>query len=224
MIPESRSRRTLLAAFLSMGLPVAAAQTEPGATPGRTCPFLEALEKVHERIAGTRDEAELARLRQTRRELLSQVSSKVEANLKEADREYQEAGAGLRLSVAQTFAKSEDLLRLWQEGKTKGNLGMIRAALSVYYGDHQGIYPQKVEELLPQYMGSVPPILLPGTGHSASVQVLVLTQVKDEADLRSQLKDSGQWVYVADPYSPERGMFLIDCIHSDLKGNPWSRY
>src|SRR5580658_5411416 len=46
--------------------------------------------------------------------------------------------------AAVALPKFADLIRKSKEGATKGNLGVIRAALDIYYGDMEGIYPQQL--------------------------------------------------------------------------------
>src|SRR5579862_1713956 len=57
-----------------------------------------------------------------------------------------------------------------QEGRTKANLGTIRSALSIYYGDTEGWYPGDALNSLTtagKYLQSLPNADLPNTGLSA---------------------------------------------------------
>src|ERR1700730_6560701 len=61
-----------------------------------------------------------------------------------------------------------------QEGRTKANLGTIRSALSIYYGDSEGWYPTDTLASITtagRYLQNIPNADLPkttnSTGHSA---------------------------------------------------------
>lgn len=116
-----------------------------------------------------------------------------------------------------------------QEGATKGNLGAIRSALSIYYGDTEGRYPERGTAgavLAPltyasKYMNTVPSAQLPrttnnGQGHSTTNAVAggVITGVGD----------SGGWLYDNGPTSPSWGAVVTQCTHSDLRGTIWTAY
>src|SRR2546426_158004 len=67
-----------------------------------------------------------------------------------------------------------------QEGATKGNLGTVRSALSIYYGDTEGLYPVDTTSLSSltlqtKYLQGVPTATLPKTlnsaGHAASTGI-----------------------------------------------------
>src|SRR3977135_4079302 len=65
---------------------------------------------------------------------------------------------------AQLVAKS-------QEGATKGNLGTLRSALSIYYGDTEGVYPTERTSFSSlttggKYLQGVPQANLPRTNSS----------------------------------------------------------
>src|SRR5947208_1400171 len=58
-----------------------------------------------------------------------------------------------------------------QEGTAKGNLGTMRSALSVYYGDMDGTYPVDVGNLnsltaSSKYLQVIPLVALPRTSYS----------------------------------------------------------
>src|SRR2546421_1082483 len=63
---------------------------------------------------------------------------------------------GILAAIA--IPKFAELIRKSNEGATKGNLGAIRSALSIYYGDLEGQYPSDVTALTTsgKYLASIP--------------------------------------------------------------------
>src|SRR5579864_4726255 len=63
---------------------------------------------------------------------------------------------GILAAIA--IPKFASLIRQSGEGATKGNLGSIRSALSIYYGDLEGVYPQVLQALTlsGKYLGVLP--------------------------------------------------------------------
>ena len=116
-----------------------------------------------------------------------------------------------------------NLISKSQEGATKGNLGTIRSALSIYYGDTEGFYPTDAASLDSltvgqKYLQSVPNANLPKTsnnlGHSSTTSV-----VNGIADA------SGGWYYNnAGLGSSTWGQVLVNCTHNDVKNAIWSSY
>lgn len=56
-----------------------------------------------------------------------------------------------------------DMVTKSKEGAIKGNLGALRTAVSVYYGDTEGVYPTDLSVLTSggKYLHSVPLIHIP---------------------------------------------------------------
>lgn len=124
------------------------------------------------------------------------------------------------MQKATKFAKQS------REGRTKGNLGAIRSALSIYYGDHQGRYPTNLSELTLEgrYLRSIPNADTAVAGENPTSAVTIIMGVQTEEELIGKLKDTGGWAYVADSKSPLWGWLVVDCTHADSKGNLWHRY
>src|SRR5437764_14353001 len=58
-----------------------------------------------------------------------------------------------------------------QEGATKGNLGTLRSALSIYYGDTEGVYPVDNLSVLTtsqKYLQGIPTAALPKTTNNST--------------------------------------------------------
>jgi len=108
-----------------------------------------------------------------------------------------------------------------REGTVMGNLGTIRSALSTYYGDVEGIYPVdsgNLDSLTTggKYLQGLPLILLPQTansiGHAPSNAVANLT-----------IDDTGGFFYYNGGSTQlEWGQVVVNCLHQDLHGTPWS--
>jgi prepilin-type N-terminal cleavage/methylation domain-containing protein len=111
-----------------------------------------------------------------------------------------------------------------QEGRTKANLGTIRSALSIYYGDSEGWYPfTTAGSNLPiltigaKYLQVVPNADLPKTTNNAG-HASINTDVVVAAD-------GGGWYYDnGGAASVTWGKALVNCTHMDLKGAVWSTY
>ncbi|MFC1680151.1 type IV pilin protein [Elusimicrobiota bacterium] len=123
---------------------------------------------------------------------------------------------GILAAVA--IPKFAELVRKSSEGATKGNLGAVRSALSIYYGDMEGVYPQDPNELTVdgKYLGSMPRAKTPNL-HPDSSQIALIPSPQ-------ALTDEGGWAYVNNPMSPDFGSFFINCSHTDSKGSLWSSY
>ena len=105
----------------------------------------------------------------------------------------------------------------------KTQLGSIRAALSIYYGDTQGHYPDKLETVLrdPKYMSHPPRVIavyanVPGRGVMRVHTREEMMGVRNFASTK-QVDDRGGWGYVNDPASPEYGRVFINCTHREIR-------
>jgi type II secretory pathway pseudopilin PulG len=54
-----------------------------------------------------------------------------------------------------------DMVSKAQEGVTKGNLGALRSALSIYYSDNAGTYPTDINSLVQKYISRIPSAYVP---------------------------------------------------------------
>ena len=114
-----------------------------------------------------------------------------------------------------------------QEGRTKANLGTIRSALSIYYGDTEGWYPANASgaNLVAlttgaRYLQGIPNADLPKTGNSnghASVST-------ETASAGPAPADAGGWSYDNTQGGATWGKVVVNCTHQDLKGVIWSSY
>jgi prepilin-type N-terminal cleavage/methylation domain-containing protein len=125
---------------------------------------------------------------------------------------------GILAAIA--IPKFSQLITKSNEANTKGNLGAMRSALSIYYGDMEGWYPTDMLAALTssgKYMSTVPLSKLPAipslnVGHSDSAGVAVT------------LSDAGGWYYDNLTTDTNWGRVLANCAHSDSRGNAWTTY
>ncbi len=121
-----------------------------------------------------------------------------------------------------------------QEGATKGNLGTIRSALSIYYGDTEGFYPTVADAatgaLNPltvgqKYLKAVPNSQTPkvgsnNPGHGGGVNTVTGVDLSAGA----VATDNGQWVYDGTQSRSTWGQVVVSCSHSDAKGTFWTSF
>jgi len=115
------------------------------------------------------------------------------------------------------------------EGATKGNLGSLRSALAIYYGDLEGQYPAMLDALVPKHLPEIPKTKTekhPETASWTAYGAEVCTGSEEygkEIDA-TKLEDTGGWGYVTDPKAKCWGMVFVDCMHPDTKGKLWPAY
>jgi prepilin-type N-terminal cleavage/methylation domain-containing protein len=109
------------------------------------------------------------------------------------------------------------------EATTKANLGSIRSALSIYYGDNEGWYPVDSNSLLSltaggKYLQTIEPTDLPPTPHN-------IGHAANNAVRNVAVDDAGGYIYWnAGPAQLEWGGILVNCSHQDFRGTDWSSY
>ena len=111
--------------------------------------------------------------------------------------------------------KMGELLRSPDEKSTRGSLGALRSALSIYYGDMEGQYPDDLGALTVQkkYLPDIPRAKTP-RHHRASAKFL-----NDPAP-----DDSGGWHYNNTAGDANAGVVRVNCTHTDVKGSVWNSY
>jgi prepilin-type N-terminal cleavage/methylation domain-containing protein len=111
-----------------------------------------------------------------------------------------------------------------QEGRTKANMGTIRSALSIYYGDTEGWYPVAgggndlvILTTGGRYLQSIPKADLPRTTNCAGHG-----SVNTETNTA---QDTAGWYYDAGGAgSSTWGKVMVNCSHQDLKAKIWTSY
>ena len=121
---------------------------------------------------------------------------------------------GILAAIA--IPKFADLIRKSNEGSTKGNLGALKGALAVYYGENEGQYP--VDNLTSltaagKYMQNIPVANMPPF-HAKGTTVNVATAVNDIAG----------WMYDNVSSDASWGSLWVNCTHTDTKGSAWNAY
>jgi len=111
--------------------------------------------------------------------------------------------------------KYASLLRKADEGAVQGNLGTLRSAISIYYADMEGQYPQSPSVLTvgSRYLNAVPSAKIPGY-HAVSALVTLSVSADDAAG----------WVYNNTTSNSRFGFIGVNCVHTDSKGSVWSSY
>ena len=122
---------------------------------------------------------------------------------------------GILAAIA--IPKFAELIRKSGEGASKGNLGSIRSALSIYYGDMEGQYPNTVASLTinGKYLSAVPVAKTPNYHTDASTEV---------DGLLAAITNAGNWMYNNVTTDANVGQVIVNCTHTDTKGTIWSLY
>jgi prepilin-type N-terminal cleavage/methylation domain-containing protein len=119
---------------------------------------------------------------------------------------------GILSSIA--AIKYADLLTKANEGALRGNLGSIRSALSIYYSNLDGQYPQDLTSLTANstYLRSLPAATVPGRHNSNAVT------------LGTAAADGAGWLYDNVALDSHFGGVWVNCTHNDTKGTAWNAY
>lgn len=136
---------------------------------------------------------------------------------------------GVLASIA--IPKFAQLIRKSQEAATLGQLGGVRSALTIYYADNEGRFPQvplgfnttSLQGVLTaqtKYLSQWPPLHVPSY-HDTTYTVD--TVASDNFAALDPTCD-GEYVYVAAPASPAFGKIAIECYDQDLRNRIWSSY
>ena len=108
-----------------------------------------------------------------------------------------------------------ELLRKSNEGASKGSLGGLRGALSIYYSDMEGQYPSDAASLTinGKYLQVIPIAKAPNYhGDSSAIANQTVSN------------DAGGWGYNNVTGDPNIGSVWVNCTHTDTKGSPWTSY
>ncbi|MFH1283226.1 MAG: type II secretion system protein [bacterium] len=120
---------------------------------------------------------------------------------------------GILAAVA--LPKFADLITRSNEGATKGALGSVRSALSIYYADVEGWYPIDGElaslTAYHKYLDRVPICYTP-TRHPRTTAVT------------NAWAEGGAWFYDNDNTADTYGELYVDCLHWDTKSSVWTLY
>ena len=124
---------------------------------------------------------------------------------------------GILAAIA--IPKFAALIRKSNEGATKGNLGAIRSALSIYYGDMEGTYPTNMSSLTvsSKYLGSIPKAKVPSYHGDSSAFV-------NNSVMAESGGSTGGWRYNNVVGDTNLGTMWVNCTHTDSKNTEWTVY
>ncbi len=135
----------------------------------------------------------------------------------------------IALLASIAIPKFSELLKKANEGATKGSLGVLRSAISIYYGDNEGWYPSGPwntnssvlsDTLIPKYLDKIPTYNVGSDVHPPTTNVFCHWNIAP-----GDTHDGTGWIY--DGYQPgdaNWGTIWVACTHTDTKGSIWTQY
>jgi prepilin-type N-terminal cleavage/methylation domain-containing protein len=123
---------------------------------------------------------------------------------------------GILAAIA--IPKFAELIRKSSEGASKGNLGAVRSAMSIYYGDMDGYYPTSMTALTigGKYLAVIPAAKAPNYHADSSGEVLVTDSASPS--------DAGGWYYNDLTANGNFGTVMVNCTHTDTRSTVWTAY
>ncbi len=121
--------------------------------------------------------------------------------------------------------KFAELIRKSQEGSSKGNLGAVRSALSIYYGDMEGVYPTDLNSLTigGKSLSAIPAASAPNY-HAANALSGGWHGGCAPSFPSSDDFGARAWAYCATPGDTFYETLEVNCTHTDSKGSIWTAY
>ena len=135
---------------------------------------------------------------------------------------------GILAAVA--IPKFAELVTKSREAAVKGNLGSIRSAISIYYGDQEGTYPgnanlytalTNADKYMPvSGLGNyeTPKTGAGNPGHTTNRNPM---NVDTDVLYGTGVPSDGAKGLV---YSSTGGVIIVNCSHQDTKNNFWNQY
>jgi len=114
----------------------------------------------------------------------------------------------------------ENLIIRARVGAAFSGLSGLRSALTLYWGDNEMAFPPDLQALVPQYTERIFAINIPGC---AKTNKVTLVKNLKGADLGKVIRNTGGWLYIADPKSKRWGDLVIDSSRI-YKGKPLYEY
>ena len=138
---------------------------------------------------------------------------------------------GILAAVA--IPKFADLVTKSKEAGVKGNIGSVRSALSIYYGDTEGVNPANGlmfaaltngDKYMPTNPGLGDYTLPKNDANGASYFGHSYGKVVIDANILMAATASDGAAGQGIVYNSVNGTAWVNCTHNDTKGSPWSTY
>jgi len=132
---------------------------------------------------------------------------------------------GILAAIA--IPKFAELIRKSSEGASKGNLGALRSAMSIYYGDLEGTYPATMGALTiaGKYLTVIPNAKAPNYHPDGATEIASSTGGGGfGGTVAAAPSDAGGWYYNNTAGNPNIGNAMVNCTHTDTKGSVWTAY
>ncbi len=127
---------------------------------------------------------------------------------------------GILAAIA--IPKFAQMLEKSREGATKGNLGSLKSAASIYYGDQQGLWPTTLNSFstytFSKYMGTLPAVKVTGAFVANSPNPVGNGVIVTASSAIPTAGSSG-WLY-----DSTNGIVYVNSTVQDSKTLPYSFY
>jgi prepilin-type N-terminal cleavage/methylation domain-containing protein len=114
------------------------------------------------------------------------------------------------------------MTRKSHEASTKGNLAALRSAIAIYYADNDGHVPSdNLASLIinQKYLSKIPSTYVQPWHNEGNT-----IGAGNFAGFTASDADTTNWWYFNDPTESRQGSVIVNCIHTDVKGVPWTSY
>jgi general secretion pathway protein G len=129
---------------------------------------------------------------------------------------------GLLSAIA--IPKFANMVLRAKEAALMGKLGSLRSAVAIYYANNEGFYPlvqggaALIEPLVPNYIEKIPTASIPG--YAGGTNSIVGSNAIIDAVGHLSDPQTTPWAY----FRATSGLIVVNCTHTDSRGNIWSTY